>query len=385
MPVSVSTRHGLPPALANLNSALFSMTGSRHRSRQQLLARLLGPAFAAEHEAAIDRGIRTFIQSIPIGNEISLMDEMRRLAQLVAEQVLLGTSGSEIEIGPEIQRYFDQRRHYASRDIDRGPERLGALMEQGARVDALLRARVRALRHRTTEAGHGVLGHLCRYGDDPELVLTEDELVAHANVLFMSSSEPIATAMTWILLGLSQRPELRAAIRKEGRHLRSISGLLRGTVREVLRLVPPSAIMVRLTRREVRIAGSLLPPPCEVIVCPFAEHRRPEAFPDPHRLWPERWIEARPDPFQFLPFGSGTRSCLGRRIALATLERATRAVLMAADPVLAYPQRLDWRMNVTLLPASDPVLRLAPLGRVPVRGGELSGPAAALLDPAKIS
>src|SRR5437764_8598297 len=43
MPASVSQRYGLPPALANLNSALFSMTGPRHRDHQRLLVDCLGP------------------------------------------------------------------------------------------------------------------------------------------------------------------------------------------------------------------------------------------------------------------------------------------------------------------------------------------------------
>lgn len=378
MPVSVSASHDLPATVANLNSALFSMTGSRHRSRQQLLARILGPPLATEHEAAIDRGITAFLQTTPLGRELRLTNEMRRLARLVAEQLLLGTNDTEGQVGRHIQRYFDQRRRYASRDGDHGDSARGALVEQGTRVDALLRGQVRALRGRGPAAGNSVLGRLCRYADDPRLALTEDELVAHANVLFMSSSEPIATAMTWILLALSQRPQLLARIRAELQSATTpMQPSLRGTVREVLRLTPPSAIMVRLTRREAYVAGWSLPSDCEVIICPFAEHRRPEAFPEPHHLRPERWTEARPDTYQFLPFGGGARSCLGRRIALATLERVTGALLATAEPVLARPQWLDWRMDVTLLPSTDPVVRFEENRQSPARSHALSGPAAA--------
>jgi cytochrome P450 len=381
MPVSLARRHELPSILANLNSAVFSMTGARHRSRQQLLARLLGPACAAEHQAAIDRGLANFLHGHRAGRDIFLLHEMRRLARLVAEQVILGIDEPDGEAGLQIQRYFDQRRRYASRSAARTPVDRDALIKQGTLVDGLLREQIRAHRRRPSDRARGVLGHLCQHGEDPGLGFTEDELVAHANILFMASSEPIATAMTWIMLAGTQRPGLRALIRDEASSGKGSAPLLRGAVLEMLRLVPPSAIISRLTTKEVRVAEVNLPAATEVLLSPFVEHRRAETFPNPLRFWPERWATARPGPFQFLPFGNGARSCLGRQIALATLERATVKLLTAAEPLLPYPQRLDWRMSITLLPATDPVVRLEHPGQRPRRGHMLSGPAAALLQP----
>ena len=43
-------------------------------------------------------------------------------------------------------------------------------------------------------------------------------------------------------------------------------------------------------------------------------------FPRPHEYIPERWIKGDPQeshhhPFTLLPFGFGTRMCIGRRLA----------------------------------------------------------------------
>ena len=383
MPTPVSARYELPPPLANLNSALFSMTGPAHRGRQRLLANLMGPGRASQHRVAIERGLAAWLADTAACREITLIHEMRRLARFVAEEVLFGSVEREAPLGVEIQRYFELRRRYASRGAaESDGEALEALVAQGTRVDARLRSLVRAARRRAHGSAVGVVGELCRFADDPTLGLTEDELVAHANILFMSSSEPIATAMTWIVLTLTQHPDLRAAIRDEpDADGETAPPLLGGTVREVLRLVPPSAILVRLTRRGANVAGLDLLPNCEVIVSPFVEHRRSPPFEDPDVLWPSRWSRNHPGPYEFLPFGAGARACLGRRIALATLEQGTRAILARADPVLARPQELDWRMNLTLLPSSDPVVRIvAPRAR-PEPGPRLSGPAARLLTP----
>src|SRR5207302_1756007 len=56
MPMSISVRHRLPQPLANLNNSIFSMTGTHHRQRQRMLAKLLGPGRSVEHRMAIDRG-----------------------------------------------------------------------------------------------------------------------------------------------------------------------------------------------------------------------------------------------------------------------------------------------------------------------------------------
>jgi cytochrome P450 len=370
MPTSVSRRHGLPPVLANLNSALFSMTGPDHRSRQRLLVNCLGPAYAAEHAAAIDRGIAEFLRDWRIGDQVPILTEMRRLARLVAQQVVLGTTGDD-PTGALIQRYFDLRRSYGSRPGTSTPERFEELVAAGTEVDRLLRERVRTLR---AGGDHPpcVLANLCRQADTVSAAgMPEDELVAHANILFMSSSEPIATAMTWIVLGLSQRPGLRA-------DLRANDSLARGVVNEFLRLAPPNALMIRVAGRATEIAGVAVEPETEIFISPFAEHRRADVFPDPLRVTPQRWDTARPGPFQYLPFGNGARSCLGRQIAQATLERGTISLLARHDPVLAGPQRLDWLMHVTLLPASDPLVLLAQPG-APVGPGVLTGPAAQLL------
>jgi cytochrome P450 len=370
MPVSMSQRYGLPPVLANLNSALFSMTGPHHRSRQRLLVNCLGPTFAADHTAAIDAGIEEFLRGWRTGEQVPLLTETRRLARVVAQRVVLGTTGDD-PIGGLIQRYFDLRRSYRSSNRASVPVRFDELVAAGTEVDRQLRAHVRTLRAGGDQP-YSVLAHLCKQADTvSEDGMSEDELVAHANILFMSSSEPIATAMAWILLGLSQRARLRDALRAEG-------SLVHGVVNEFLRLVPPNALMVRVAGRATEVAGVAIEPETEVLISPFVEHRRANVFPDPLRVTPERWASARPGPFQFLPFGNGARSCLGRQIAQVTLERGTSALLARYDPSLPGPHRLGWRMNVTLLPAGDPLLLLAEPG-MPVDPGVLSGPAAELL------
>lgn len=43
-------------------------------------------------------------------------------------------------------------------------------------------------------------------------------------------------------------------------------------------------------------------------------------FPRPAEFLPERWLDASPSPeYTSLPFGSGARACIGRRLAETAL------------------------------------------------------------------
>jgi len=58
-----------------------------------------------------------------------------------------------------------------------------------------------------------------------------------------------------------------------------------------------------------------------------------EYFPKPSEFLPERWIKGDPleshhHPFTLLPFGFGTRMCVGRRLAEMEMWQFTTKVLI---------------------------------------------------------
>jgi cytochrome P450 len=104
---------------------------------------------------------------------------------------------------------------------------------------------------------------------------------AHINVLFMSMAKPVAVATTWLLLILSQLPNLRRDLRAAyfGKAPKSILPvMIEHTILEALRLLSPNAVMVRVTSRTVVCANALLPSGCEIVLAPFLAHRDPANF-----------------------------------------------------------------------------------------------------------
>jgi cytochrome P450 len=59
-------------------------------------------------------------------------------------------------------------------------------------------------------------------------------------------------------------------------------------------------------------------------------HRDPAHYPDPKAFRPERFLEGQPEPYTWIPFGGGTRRCLGAAFATVEMRAVLRAVVERA-------------------------------------------------------
>ena len=369
------------------------MRGEQHKSHQQMLRLALGTDAIGEYSAAIVEGWNGFAQGVRPEQEVHLLSEMRRLALHVSERIIFGDA--DFALGSLIQSYFDCRRSLSGRREPIAPVERRELIRMGSQLDRMLCARLVALRNATAARdlpSRCLVARMMKLVNSAGEPLTDDELIAHGNVLFMSSSEPIAVALTWTLLLLSQQPELRCALREElsaasnevslPTHVNDVElPLLKAVIQESLRLLPPSAIIVRLTTRPVRVLGYELPARCEVILSPFVAHRDYREFANPDTFDPDRWRTLKPSAYAYFPFGGGARYCVGRQLASFILFSILARILIRYDVVLASDQDLNWTVNITMMPASEPVVKFLPLSalRAAARGARLGGPVAALV------
>jgi cytochrome P450 len=389
--VSVGELFSLPPTLIRLNSGLFSMQGEQHRSHQQMLRAMMNAESMADAADAIGPAWQSFVAGLPAGQDAALLSEMRRLVLHVSQRIVFGDD--ELALGKLIQSYFELRRTLSSRNTRPAITDRQELVRLGGRLDRMLRRRLQEMRAEATSAAapQSLLGRLAMLAQAQTPALTDDQLIAHANMLFMSSSEPIAVALTWTLLLLAQRPSVRVALRQElanacvdRAHADGGAGacpLLDAVIQESLRLLPPNAIMVRLTTGPGPLLGHELPANCEVVLSPYLEHRDPREFPDPDAFDPSRWRTSIPSPYAYFPFGIGARFCIGKHLARIILVSVLRRMLSRYEVVLARDQDLDWKINITMMPAEEPIVRFLDWSpqRAPHAGGRLGGPMARLM------
>src|SRR5262249_48182369 len=192
--------------------------------------------------------------------------------------------------------------------------------------------------------------------------MPDDDLRDQMMTLLFAGHETTATALAWALYRILQRPDVLAAIRAEHRqvvgggpfrdeHVERLE-YLGADVQEELRLDPFAPDVGRRLVRPMRIGGWELP--AGVVATPdiYLAHRRPDRWPEPQMFRPERFLGARPGPYDFLPFGGGLRRCLGMAFALFEMKVVLARVLSRVELRVASGYRMrPVRRSVTLAPS----------------------------------
>ena len=208
-----------------------------------------------------------------------------------------------------------------------------------ARVDALLRAAIRARRAAAVRDA-AVIDELIAAGP------TEDELRDQVVTLLAAGHETTAGSLAWALERLARHPHVAARLRDGD------DAYLDATVKEVLRIRPVLSVTPRKVVEPFQVAGWTLPPGVHVTPCLYLAHRRAELWPDPTAFKPERFLDGAPAPYSWLPFGGGVRRCAGATFATMELHEVLRAVVRRFElrPDRAAGERMR-RRGVTLAPS----------------------------------
>ncbi|HEX2679255.1 MAG TPA: cytochrome P450, partial [Polyangiales bacterium] len=130
---------------------------------------------------------------------------------------------------------------------------------------------------------------------------------------------------------------------------------------ETMRLYPPAYTIPRVAAEPVQLGGYTIAPGAEVWLWIYFMHHDARWFPEPERFRPERFraeVEATRRPNVFVPFGAGTRACVGRHFAILEALLCLAALLrrFRVAPVNGRTVRLHPR--ITLAPAQPIRVRL---------------------------
>ncbi|KAI4331401.1 hypothetical protein MLD38_029591 [Melastoma candidum] len=173
--------------------------------------------------------------------------------------------------------------------------------------------------------------------------LTKDNIKAIIMDVMFGGTETVASAIEWVLAELMRSPEDLKRVQKE---LADVVGIdrrveeedfdkltfLRCAIKETLRLHPPIPLLLHETAEDSEISGYFIPKKTRVMINAWAIGRDPASWDDPDTFRPSRFLnENAPDfkgsNFEFIPFGSGRRSCPGMQLGLYGLEYAVANLL----------------------------------------------------------
>ena len=351
--------------LTNLlgHNSLMLLSGAQHRQRRQLVM----PPFHGERLKVYGELIRTAtreaIEGLSVGQsfkareltqKISMQvilqavfglrqgDRCQRLGQLLAQRLDMssGLLGSALIFLPPLRR-------------DYGPwspgYRLRVLSEQ---INELIFSEIRDCRAHPDPERSDILSLLLAARDAGGQGLSDQELRDELMTLLVAGHETTATAIAWSLYWVHHQPEIHQRLMAELETANPADPValtrlpyLSAVCNETLRIYPVGMLTFpRRVERPITLQGYALSPGEVVVGSIYLLHHRPDLYPNPDQFRPERFLERQYGPFEFMPFGSGARRCVGAALAmyemtivLATLLQECQLALASDEPVL--PQR----------------------------------------------
>lgn len=207
-------------------------------------------------------------------------------------------------------------------------------------VEQMLLAQI-ASRRAAPDDRADILGMLLALRYDDGSPLPDDELIDNLFNLLIAGHETTGATLAWTFFHLGQHPSAFARLDAEldaaGDDVDTLERLpfLEAVCHETLRLCPVTLLVARRLVRPLELGSHTLPPGTGVGVAPALLHAREDTFPRPHEFIPERFLGKTYSAFEYVPFGGGSRRCIGAafslfemKIVLATLLREHRLRLL---------------------------------------------------------
>jgi cytochrome P450 len=201
-----------------------------------------------------------------------------------------------------------------------------------------------AKRRQSQERRSDILSLLLDAKDENGDGMTDVELRDELMTLLVAGHETTANELAWTFELLLRHPRAMKRVMEEiggfgGEPNIEKLPYVDAVIKEVLRLRPVVPAVGRKLKRPMKVGAFEVPAGTLLVPSVWLTHRLPDVYPDPERFDPERFLDKKPDPYAWLPFGGGIRRCIGMafalfemRVVLATVLSRVRMQLVMKRP-----------------------------------------------------
>jgi cytochrome P450 len=314
------------------DGSIFNLDGEPHRRRRKLLTPPFHGRRLRAYEGIVEEEARREAATWPEGREFETLEPFMRITLNVILRAVFGAEGRDL----------DELRGLLPRIVALG-SRLAVLPATGPiAAVANPRQRFQTYRRRYDAVVDGLIARALA---DPRLDERDDVLamllqsryedgrpMAHRDVadelltLLAAGHETTATTLAWTVERLSRHPRLLERLVEEADA--GGSELRHATILEVQRTRPVIIATARRVNAPAMPLGEwVIPRRYTVIVGIDLVQSDDAVFPDAGRFDPDRFLGAAPDTYAWIPFGGGTRRCVGAAFATLELDVVLRTLL----------------------------------------------------------
>jgi cytochrome P450 len=364
-------------------STLMLISGERHRAMRKLVTPPFHGARMRTYGGLIAQVAEQHIGRWPGDRPFDVHPSMQAISLDVILQAVMGLedpAGREtfrsgvLTLIDALKPSFMFLRGLRRRFGGLGP--WARFQRESARLTALFDAEL-ARRRADPRPREDILSLLMATRYDDGSPLTDQELREQMMTLIAAGHETTASALAFALHHIHADPAVEGELRAELETLpagpldpQAVAALpyLDAVCSETLRLHPVAPLIGRTLRRPFTLLGYQLPAGVSVGIAILNLHRRPDLYPEPERFRPRRFLERRFAPHEYLPFGGGSRRCLGAAFATYEMKLVLATILRRHHLALASrrPLRVVLR-NTTVGPAGGVHLRIVAAAQAATR------------------
>jgi cytochrome P450 len=359
-----------------LGDGLLTIDDAYHdRAREIMMPAFHREQVSASVEAMVAEATPA-IERLAPGQVVDVYDWMRGLAMRIAMRALLGLDPDEAGKGAAAAEHFERALGFYGTDFHlrllRGPgSPWSKMVRSRAVLDEIVYGEISQRRATPDESKVDILSLLLAVRDEAGEGFTDKEVRDQVMTLMFAGHDTSTSTLTFMMHELARHPDVVAKLCEEqdrvlGGEVPDIDKLerempyLEMVLDEVLRLYPPAWIGPRRAVRDFEFSGHHVSRGAYVNYCSWASHRLPEVFPEPEAFVPERFTRERKAALPrgaYVPFGGGSRICIGKRFG-QTEVKLVATMLLQRLRLDAMPGR---SMTVRQMPT------LSPRGGLPMR------------------
>lgn len=202
---------------------------------------------------------------------------------------------------------------------------------------------------------HGLLGEMKQLG------MTTDMIKRIFIDLITAAGDTTAFSTQWALYLLSNNQHQQDMIRTELIQDTSKfdTPLIRGTVRETLRLYPVATFIGRILGKDAILSNYRIDKYTLVLISMYSAGRDEISFPHANAFQPNRWnrdpstgtLNYVNRPQSSIPYALGARNCIGQRIANAQMHMILSKLLRTFKVQLLNANEIDTVMRLIIMPS----------------------------------
>lgn len=327
--------HNVKPNLSRVfgGGSVFALDGAEHRRRRKLLTPPFHGKSIAAYEDIVEEETLREMATWPVGTEFETLEPMMRITLNVILRGVFGADGAELEeLREVVPKWVTLASRLALLPIPRTEVRWspwGRLASYRRSYESVVDTLVdRARTDPRIDERTDILALFVRSSYEDGTSMTRAEIGDELLTLLAAGHETTASTLAWVLERISRHPNVLRRLVEEADDESGTNTYRQATILETQRVQTVIDLASRHVAVPVYELGPWRIPQGYTIMVSLNElHKDSHEFPQPQRFDPQRFIDGKPNTFAWVPFGGGTRRCVGAAFANMEMDVALRTML----------------------------------------------------------